>query len=298
MTLTDKDRKERCEMSSARTSGAAAAVVAVAVTAIVAASPAAYAADPGVKTLYVATTGEDNGNTCSAPSTPCRHLYYAIDEAAGYTGDAVTIVAAAGTYRENDEIDTSSLASLTIKAGQGTVTVEGVRRTQASVFTVSGSTVVLDGLTITNGDTDTGGAIDNAGGTVTLNSSTVTGNTARGGAGIYNDGGTLTLNSSTISHNVTKFEVGEGGGVYNFGGNVTLTRSAVTDNTASYVGGGIYNNGGTMTVTDSTVTGNSAAATPGSGGGIYQAAGTATTLTRTEGASHSPDDCAPAELCP
>jgi hypothetical protein len=278
---------------------AAAAAAAATFAGLVAVAPAAYAAAPVVRTLYVATSGNDADNSCTQRSTPCRHLYHAIGKAAAYTGDAVTIVAAAGTYWENDEIDAPALASLTIKAGPGpgSVTVEGVGSTPASVFTIDSSTVTFQGLTITNGDADRGGGINNYSGTVTLNSSTVTGNTSPRGAGIFNDGGTLTLHTSTVSHNATEYEIGEGGGIYNFGGTVTLTRSAVTDNAAQLAGGGIYNGGGTTTVTDSTVTGNRTAADLGSGGGIFQAPGAATTLTRTVVASNQPDNCAPADLC-
>ena len=274
------------------------AVAAAAVAAIVAASPAAHASTPTAKTLYVATTGHDTDNTCTVRTTPCRHLYDAIGKAGAYTGDTVTIVAGAGTYTENDEIDTPALSSLTIEAGPGTVTVEGLRRTHASVFTVDSSTVTFQGLIITDGNADRGGGINSYGGTVAVNTTTVTGNTSPRGAGIFNDGGTLTLHSSTVSRNATEYEIGEGGGIYNFGGTVTLTHSAVTDNTAQYTGGGIYNGGGTTTVTDSTISRNTAASTPGSGGGIYQTASAATTLTRTVVASNNPDNCAPAGLCP
>ncbi|WP_157435916.1 right-handed parallel beta-helix repeat-containing protein [Actinospica robiniae] len=275
-----------------------ATAAAAALAAIVAASPAAYASAPEAKTLYVATNGHDADNACTARAHPCRHLYYAIHNAATYTGDAVTVVVAAGTYTENDEIDAPALASLTVEAVPGTVTVEGRRRTHASVFTIDSSTSTLQGLTITGGDADRGGGINSYSGTVTLNTSTVTGNTSPRGGGIFNDGGTLTLQASTVSHNTAEYEIGEGGGIYNFGGTVTLTHSYVTDNTARYTGGGIYNGAGTMTATDSTITRNTAAPTPGSGGGIYQAASATSTLTRTLVASNNPDNCVPADLCP
>lgn len=184
--------------------GTTAAATTAALAAIVAAAPAAHAAVPAAKTLYVATTGYDTDNTCTEPTTPCRHLSYAISRAGTYAADSVTIFAANGTYQENNEIDTPSLASLTIKASPGNVTVEGLPRTHASVFTITGSTVTLQGLTITNGDADSGGGIDNAGGTVTLDTSTVTGNTSPRGAGIFNDGGTLTLHASTVSRNAAR----------------------------------------------------------------------------------------------
>jgi hypothetical protein len=281
-------------------------VMAAAAAAIVAGAQAVYAATPATRTLYVATTGSDDDNTCGVPTAPCRHLFYAIGKAAASAGDAVTILAAGGTYRENDEIDASALSSLTLGSEGGTVIVDGGRDGSGgrrghggpeSVFTITGGTVTFEGLTIENGDADSGGGIDNAGATVTLDSSTVTGNTALSGAGIFNDGGTVTLNSSTVTRNATKDKEGEGGGIDNFGGTVALNGSAVTDNIARYVGGGIYNAGGTMTVAGSTITGNEAAPVPGSGGGIYQTAAAATILTRTTVASNYPDNCIPTGLC-
>src|SRR5262245_45219806 len=69
------------------------------------------------------------------------------------------------------------------------------------IFTVASSaTVVLSGLTITNGNgfVNSGGGIANSG-TLTLNNATVSGNSAFAGGGIFNYfGGTLTLNNATV----------------------------------------------------------------------------------------------------
>jgi BspA type Leucine rich repeat region (6 copies)/Concanavalin A-like lectin/glucanases superfamily len=117
------------------------------------------------------------------------------------------------------------------------------------VFEVaSNCTVVLDSLTITNG---------NASGNY--------------GGGIYNNG-TLTLNECTLAGNSAMYD---GGGVYNFyDGTVTLNQCTLAGNSANYYssGGGIYNNFGTVTLNQCTVAGNSA--TSGSGGGIYNNIGT------------------------
>jgi hypothetical protein len=155
------------------------------------------------------------------------------------------------------------------------------------IFTVvSGPTVVLTGLTITNGLAVNGAGILNNGmltltnatvsgnstpyvygasgggiansGTLTLENTTVRDNSVAGsretdaGGGIYNgQGGMVTLDNSTVSGNTAR---NEGGGIFN-GGMLTLTNSAISSNRASF-GGGI-NNVGTLTLDNTTVSGNS-----------------------------------------
>jgi hypothetical protein len=133
-----------------------------------------------------------------------------------------------------------------------------------SIFTVArGATVVLSGLTVTNGYTGQGAGISN-GGTLTLNDVSVSRNYADRGGGIYN-GGTLTVSDSTISGN-------GGAGIVNpQGATLTLSRSTLTGNVSS--GGGIAN-GGTLTVSDSTFSGNIASQDlEAYGGGVYNGQG-------------------------
>jgi hypothetical protein len=147
---------------------------------------------------------------------------------------------------------------------------------------VSGATVVLSGLTITNGYVlhyGYGGGISNYAGTVTLNSATVSDNSAvLEGGGIYNYRGTVTLNNATVSGNSAEgvydyesgvYVGGNGGGISNFHGTVTLNNATVSGNDA-FGGGGIYNYTGTVTLNNATVGGNHAI----DGGGIYNFNGT------------------------
>ena len=161
------------------------------------------------------------------------------------------------------------------------------------IFTINaGSTVVISGLTITNGLTPVnanGGGILNAG-TLTLRRVRLSANrtsdgtstgAAGSGGGIYSSG-TVAMTDSSISANRTGAGVddnagGYGGGVYN-ASIMTLTNSDVTANQtgggdgaapAAGAGGGIANIG-TLTLTHSTVISNE---TPleqrvGEGGGI------------------------------
>ena len=151
--------------------------------------------------------------------------------------------------------------------------------------TTAGVTVVVNNLTLENGNGAGSGANDsNDGGgllvyaengthaMVTLNTCTITGNTAAyNGGGIYNDGyyngdANLTLADCTVTGNTAlgTYGYGYGGGIANYGyyngdATLTLTNTTVTGNTGSNAGG-IYNYSATIigTVLSSAVHGNTA----------------------------------------
>jgi len=164
------------------------------------------------------------------------------------------------------------------------LTLEGVRTADSGDPTLDGSslagvvwvvpnlTVTIVGLTITNGDAESGngGGLFNDGSVVTLRDTIVTNNRASVAGGVENSfGGVMTLLDSTVSEN--RSHAG-GGGIYN-AGTLTLTNTTVSGNTSATSGGGgilnfankSYANSGTMTIVDSTISGNSA---DHSGGGI------------------------------
>ncbi len=166
------------------------------------------------------------------------------------------------------------------------------------VFNVAyGATVMIDGLTITDGGSSSGnggngiynqgsltmtnsvvtanvllyavpgGGISNGcngcfAATLTLVNSTVSNNPAIDGGGIYNGpGSTVNLVGSTVSNNSANF----GGAVSNYG-ILNVASSTVSGNKGWYFGGGLYNySGGTMTVQRSMIASNT---TTYSGGGI------------------------------
>ncbi|HVS80241.1 MAG TPA: right-handed parallel beta-helix repeat-containing protein, partial [Pyrinomonadaceae bacterium] len=171
------------------------------------------------------------------------------------------------------------LAPLTINNATGRgVTVKG--GSSFRIFTlVNSAVVVINNLTISNGNSN--GVLDFAKGggifmgdsaTLTLNNCIVSANTAtNGGGGIWvNNSGTLHVFDSTISNNTTTG--GDGGGIrINNSGTLNITRSTVSGNHADAAasaggGGGIYNGvSGTVNATNSTVDGNTAG---NQGGGI------------------------------
>ena len=145
------------------------------------------------------------------------------------------------------------------------------------VFEVSNATVVLNSLTITNGEDNNddnygGGGIFIYSGNLTLNNCTVAGNSANyswdGGGGIDNYD-TVTLNQCTLSGNSANYSDLGGGGIDNFG-TVTLNQCTLSGNSANYsdVGGGGIVNYDTVTLNQCTLSGNSANYSDVGGGGI------------------------------
>ena len=123
------------------------------------------------------------------------------------------------------------------------------------VFTVNTATVVLNSLTLTNGNGNydsasgaSGGAIQNNSGTVTVNHCIFTENASyyADGAAIANYLGTMTVTNCSFLYNYADApgteSYGTGGGaIYNEDGHLTLNSSSFVGNSASNsVGGAIY----------------------------------------------------------
>ena len=161
------------------------------------------------------------------------------------SGDTIQFAAGlSGTILLSSTLPIST--SLMINGGSG-VTING-NNSVAAFDIANGAVVILNGVTITGGQSASngdGGGIFNDG-QLTLENSLVTANSAVNGGGIYNNGGILTLVNSTLEGNTATN--GNGGGIYNNGGMVNLANSTFLNNSASF-GNDIYNNGGTVAVT-------------------------------------------------
>ncbi len=218
-----------------------------------------------------------------------------------------------------------SLASADVGFGQGTIGLElgqlvidkslTINGLGADELTVSGNNasrvfnvndgdfnsnidVVIDGLTITEGltNSDGGGILNRE--NLTLTRSIISNNTAQvDGGGIRNDRGTLKIKNSTILGNnagddgggidnlpegtviVTRSTISEntaqarGGGIRNVG-TLKIKNSTIADNTGVLDGGGIRNSGGDVKVVNSSILNNLALEAFGDGGGIDNLAGT------------------------
>ncbi|MCL4253081.1 MAG: hypothetical protein KJ043_04805 [Anaerolineae bacterium] len=164
----------------------------------------------------------------------------------GTISDAVTAAnTGGGTITFNCGGTITFLSTLTItdfvgiNANGNTVTFDGGGTT--SFFAINGgASLAINGFTLQNGASATGGAINNAG-TLTVTNSTLTNNDAsnQGGA-IYNTG-TAVVADSTLTNNDAS---NQGGAIYNTG-NITLNNNTFTGNGALLSGGAIYNTGTT-----------------------------------------------------
>ena len=184
--------------------------------------------------------------------------------------------------------------------GQGLLTVNGGGASR--VFTITGGTVSMDGVTITNGRaSDSGGGIQLTGGSLTLTDCAVTGNTVIGtgsqlaGGGIYAQSA-LTLSRTTVSGN-TLASTGAGpsslfgGGIEQVQGTLTVTGSTISGNvvrmgatnTGDHAAGGGIDNKRALVLTNSTVSGNFVIGTQGAvfGGGISDSSPANSTATVT-----------------
>jgi parallel beta-helix repeat protein len=175
-------------------------------------------------------------------------------------------------------------ASLTLDAGNGSLTLDGGKNDSISadaalVKVVSGGKLTMDdGVTLQNnnntvGTGGCGGVYVDGNGEFTMKGGTISHNTVSGtgdGGGVYVTGSsTFTMEGGEISDNTAS---SEGGGLYlSTGSTFTMSGNAViSDNTATS-GGGVYvTNGGTFTMSGGTVISDNTAT---NGGGIYVTGG-------------------------
>jgi len=190
------------------------------------------------------------------------------DCAAGSGADTITVPA--GDYALNGQLTLSSDVTLN-GAGAGSTIIRNavgqpnVLNDGDRVFNITGGAIVMNGLTIRDGDEPDGAGILNFA-NLTLNEVIVSDNyTIEDGAGILNTG-TLVLNRSAVIFNTTGTPSGFAAGVENFGV-LTATNTTIASNRADSSAGGLFN-GGTAFLDSVTVFSNTAGA---SGGGITNA---------------------------
>ncbi|MFJ3201617.1 hypothetical protein [Streptomyces sp. NPDC086989] len=167
----------------------------------------------------------------------------------------------------------------------------GAVRSEAGTLTMDGTTIA-DNRSATGGLAQSGGGgLDITGGTTNLNNSTVTGNKVTGsgsgddgGGGILQTGGTVNLQNTQVTNNQVIADGAIGGGISLVGGTLnvtdgsTVSRNLVSGRNAH--GGGIDSrvlfSTPNITVTDSSVDMNTAAGTGSFAAGIYNSGGTYT----------------------
>ena len=170
-----------------------------------------------------------------------------------------------GSLREaletiNGNNDASNTITFADALSGGTITLASELLIRNNV-TIEGSGITISGNDSTrvfrvDADNDSNNSIDST--AVTLRNLTITdGQTGSGGAnrgaGILNEGN-LTLENVTVDGNVANTDAG---GIASFG-DLTLRNSTISNNSAQGTGGGIAINAGTLNIENSTISGNSA----------------------------------------
>jgi hypothetical protein len=192
--------------------------------------------DSGPGSLRQALANANNGDTINFDSA--------------LKGQAITLATAELLINKNITISGLGANLLTVSRAQNAP--------QFRIFHVEPNrTVIVEGITISNGIAISGGGIYNSHSTLTVDGCAISGNSATdskyAGGGIFNDGfsssgsGPATLNvmNSTISGNSAN--AGFGGGIMNLGlgyfATLTVSNSTITGNTArdQAGGGGIDN---------------------------------------------------------
>ena len=241
----------------------------------------------------VDTTSSDAALTvCSDSPNDCS-LAGAINAAnASLTDDLITFDPA--HFNVPRTILTASVQLFIDNASRGLTTVRGPG---AQLLTISaahtsrvlqvndGSSVIISGLTLTEGGVPSGACLNNyapgggiySTGDLTLFRCAVVGNAGQHGAGIHTGVGTLTLVDCLVANN-TNHQNGEGNGIKSTGGVVNVINTTITGNVSDTNfcgssfrtnGGGIYNaSGSTVNLLNATITSNGVT-TRGSGGGVY-----------------------------
>ncbi|HET9059645.1 MAG TPA: fibronectin type III domain-containing protein [Acidimicrobiales bacterium] len=226
-------------------------------------------------TLLYAFAGGAGTSNCFASVSQCS-LAAALSEAVA-SGDTIDL--AAGTYALGGTIAITQPGTLTIQTdGSGPVLIDG-GGTYRVLSVASGSDLVLNGVTIQNGASSSGGAGIYNQGTLTLDAVTVQGNTdstsvsAQAGAGLSN-AGQATIVNSTFSNN-NESNNSWGGAIANqAGATLTISGSTFSANHASGAcacgAAGAIANFGTASINNSTFYGNG---TNGSDGGAIETQG-------------------------
>jgi len=171
---------------------------------------------------------------------------------ASYPDDTVRV--SPGTYNENFRFNGRAVL---VKAGYGPnyTTIDGGQAGSVVTFADGeGPDSVLQGFTITNGSSLTGGGIycEHSHGTITKNN--IAGNLATDGAGIYCTNAAVHIVDNDISGNLAT----HGGGIFCADNDTSLIeQNTITANGPTDFGGGIWcGRGATSIITFNTITGN------------------------------------------
>ncbi|GEM_PF-687144 len=172
------------------------------------------------------------------------------------------------------DLDLTSSQNITLIGGGAFSTIIDGQQLDRVFDISSATTATVRGFTVRNGNTETGGGIENSG-TLTIESTIVSANTAEtAGGGVYSDG-LLTVIDSSLEENQTSsrfFGIGGGGLAVvgapgNTAGQTSLQNTSIVNNTSTAGGGGVFAIDAELALTNVTISGNTAQR--GNGGGLF-----------------------------
>ena len=213
---------------------------------------------------YVDAVAGVDAAVCDDPANPCQTIGYAIGVAAA--GDTINLISLAGVPTTFFESGLSISFNLAI-VGEGMLQTEIDAQDIDRIFSVNANLVVIDGVTLRNGNAgiNTGGAIELVGGDLIVSRTRLLDNEANAGGAIAAgaSAGDIVVFASLIQDNLA---TGPGGGIWcDECDSVTTMFSGLLDNVAAGQGGAIYAEVTTVTVSLSGISRNNA----DEGGGIW-----------------------------
>ncbi len=214
---------------------------------------------------YTVTNTNDSGagslraliaSTNAAPTGSVDTITFSIPtNDSGCASGVCTIILTSGEIA----IQKIGNSQLTISGtGAGNLILSGNNTNRVFTFTSggAGSSVTLNGVTVSGGRAGYGGSIFANAGTFNISNSTFTGNAATGNAG----GGAIycscKITNSTFTNNSASS--GQGGAIHIQGNGFTMANSIISGNSAND-GGGIFDQYGSISITNSTINGNTSA---------------------------------------
>ena len=222
--------------------------------------------------LYIAMVFLISTSDAFATDRLVPSQYPTIQAAIDAADDDDTIIVAPGTYYENTDFGEKSINLTSVNPNDSNIVAATIIDANGSGRAVNFPDTdsediecILSGLTITGGNSTSGGAIHckSSKRTITITDCLITGNTSGEGGGINNYQNDLILINCTFSHNSSN---GQGGAIASNGGRLELTDCTFKANEALFgTGGGIYIRNDELTLNDCTFSANSAS---DDGGGI------------------------------
>jgi autotransporter family porin len=218
----------------------------------------AASANGGLENVYVATDGNDSWDGSQATPGPGNiGPVQSVEVGLIKVTENGTVNLAAGTYNKTEsghsDVDLSIGRNVTLQgAGSGVTFIDAMGLSK--IFCISDVKVLLKDLTLKNGNSDYGGAINNQG-TLTLNNCAFENNHANTNGGSLYSINEVNIQNCQFNSNYAGSGIA-GGAVYIQNGNASISNSQFNGNHAEWDGGAVYINNGEVSISNCIFNGN------------------------------------------